>query len=394
MWWKICKALSALVIVAAAFLIFIRVWPWNDGGNQRSNTQPETPAPVLTEAIQSASAEPVEHEADQERLSVDSIALETPQAEQNQPADLTAYAGPMRYAQYAWEEVYRNLSRYPDAQKEVSKNGSRTKVSNSEGERLYIDPGRIAYTFSSSAGQLFELTSYPTQTASRDRELIQEGKTALSAEIDGLSREEAEQRMAALMDALFQSDRYHTKAVNIYGYTGAHLKRLHQLLYEKRADWSYFYKELPSEAEDGLYYIEMQLYIDDIPVCTENEALDIHYSVDTQRYIQSTIARLILSNDRVIYLDVSYEFDLSGLEEINLLSEEQIQQRIEEDLANNLLIRSTDGMQKRLLYLYIQNGIGDQATYELRPAWCVQTSTKGDEAYQAFYDAASGELLF
>lgn len=391
MWWKICKGLSALVIVAAAFLIFIRVWPWNAGGDRCANPQPETPAPVLIEDM-AASAEPAEHEDDQERPN--SIAVQTPQAEQNQPDELTAYAGPIRYAQYAWEEVYRHLSQHPDAQREVSKNGSRTKVSNSEGERLYVDPGRIAYAFRSSASQLFELTSYPTQTASRDRELIQEGKTALSAEIDGLSREEAQQRMAALMDALLQSDRYHAKAVNIYGYTGAHLKRLHQLLYKKRADWSYFYKELPSEAEDGLYYIEMQLYIDDIPVCTENEALGIQYSVNSMYYIQSTIARLVLSNDRVIYLDVGYEFDLSGLEKINLLSEAQIQQMIEEDLKNNVLIRATDGMQKRLLYMYLQSGSGDQATYELRPAWCVRTSTKEEEDDQAFYDAASGELLF
>ena len=121
------------------------------------------------------------------------------------------------------------------------------------------------------------------------------------------------------------------------------MKRLHQLLYKKRADWSYFYKELPSEAEDGLYYIEMQLYIDDIPVCTENEALGIQYSVNSMYYI---------------------------------------------------LIRATDGMQKRLLYMYLQSGSGDQATYELRPAWCVRTSTKEEEDDQAFYDAASGELLF
>ena len=49
MWWKICKGLSALVIVAAAFLIFIRVWPWNAGGDRRANPQPETPAPRQTE---------------------------------------------------------------------------------------------------------------------------------------------------------------------------------------------------------------------------------------------------------------------------------------------------------------------------------------------------------
>lgn len=394
MWWKICKGLSALVMVAAAFLIFIHVRQLDDGGDPRVNTQLETPALVLVEEIQPSHTEPAEHEDDQEKLSVDSITLEIPEAEQNQPVEQTAYAGPIRYTQYAWEEVYRNLSQYPNAKKEISKNGSRINISNPEGETFYIGPGRIAYLFSSSSNQLFELTSYPTQTASRDRELIQEGRNALSAEIDGMSREEAEQSMEALMDSLFQSDRYHAKEVNIYGYTGAHLKRLHQMLYKKRADWSYFYKEFPSEAEDGLYYIEMQLYIDDIPVCTENEALGIHYSVNSTYYIQSTIARLVLSSDRVIYLDVSYEYDLSGIEKIDLLAEEQIQQMIEEDLENNVLIRSTDGMQKRLLYLYIQNGIGDHATYELRPAWCVQTSTKEDEDYQAFYDAASGELLF
>ena len=264
MWWKICKGLSALVMVAAAFLIFIHVRQLDDGGDPRVNTQLETPALVLVEEIQPSHTEPAEHEDDQEKLSVDSITLEIPEAEQNQPVEQTAYAGPIRYTQYAWEEVYRNLSQYPNAKKEISKNGSRINISNPEGETFYIGPGRIAYLFSSSSNQLFELTSYPTQTASRDRELIQEGRNALSAEIDGMSREEAEQSMEALMDSLFQSDRYHAKAVNIYGYTGAHLKRLHQMLYKKRADWSYFYKEFPSEAEDGLYYIEMQLYIDDI----------------------------------------------------------------------------------------------------------------------------------
>lgn len=396
MWWKICKGLSLMVIVAAAFLVFLNIKPAQPTKDEQAieAVQIETPSPAPNGETDSSPIESAAVQSTQSNASMQPVITEEAETGLQERMMQTAFAGPIRCVDYPWERVYQSLSQFPDEKKNISENHSGFVITNAANETFYIYSGYTTYLFNTASTQLFELTSYPTQAFSRDKALIQEGKTALSSQIEGMSREEASERIAAIMDSLFQSDRYHVQAVRMYGYTGEQLKKVHRLLYENRGSWGYHYKSLPSEAENGLYYIELQYTIDGIPVCTESDALDLQYSVYSKDYIRSTGARFVLSKDRVFYLGMDYEFDLSGIQNIDLLPEEEIQRIIQEGLKDNSQVRSSSDFQKRLLYLYVQHGIGDTATYELRPAWRVETDGKEDIDVLTFYDAASGEQLF
>ena len=152
---------------------------------------------------------------------------------------------------------------------------------NEKGENLYLSSGRILYKLNDSANQLFELTSYPARATERDGQVRQAGEEAYIAELDDLSRDEAEQTALKLMESLIQSEICRAEVVSLYGYTGKQLKRIHQTLYRERDVWRYFYRELPSEVENGLYYVEMRLNIGGIPVCIEEDARGINGSVDS-----------------------------------------------------------------------------------------------------------------
>ena len=394
MWWRICKGLSILVLIAAALLTFLKIKQSHPAEDEQGITAVQIKTPVPYNETDSASAEPAAAQDSQPFASVLPVTVETVETDPQESADQTAFAGSIRCIDYPWESVYQSLSQYPNEKRSISENHSGLVVTNTSNETFYIYSGYTTYLFNDASNQLFELTSYPTQIYSMDKALIQEGKTALSAEIEGMSRKEVNERIAQIMDSLFQSDRYHVQAMRVYGYSGEQLKKVHRLLYEDRGSWGYYYKNLPSEAENGLYYIELQYTIDGIPVCTEAEALGLHYSVYSKDYIRSTGARLVLSKDRILYLEMDCEFDLSSIQSIDLLPEEEIQRIIRAGLKNNPQVHSSSDFQKCLLYLYVQHGIGDTATYELRPAWRVETGGKEDINVLTFYDAASGEQLF
>ena len=214
------------------------------------------------------------------------------------------------------------------------------------------------YKLNDSANQLFELTSYPARATEREGQVRQEGETAYIAELDDLSRDEAEQAALGLMKSLIQSEICGVEVVGLYGYTGKQLKRIHQTLYRERSVWRYFYQELPSEAENGLYYMEMRLNIGGVPVCTEEDARGIHGSVDSSDSIIPVKACLVLSKEGLVFLDFAYAFDLSGIRNADALPESAIQAIAREDLKNNTYASDSEEFEMRLLSLCIRHGTG------------------------------------
>ena len=387
-WRKACWVLAILVAVGLVVLVGVR-----KKGKQPDETDESS---VLAEG-------PAVWQSNEGFVSEMGRAANTEQSEGvisggmpgPEPENQAVYVGAIHYTQYAWKEAYTKLSRYPETKKSVSKGEDSVSILNEKGENLYLSSGRILYKLNDSANQLFELTSYPARATEREGQVRQEGEAAYIAELDDLSRDEAEQAALGLMKSLIQSEICGVEVVGLYGYTGKQLKRIHQTLYRKRSVWRYFYQELPSEAENGLYYMEMRLNIGGVPVCTEEDARGIHGSVDSSDSIIPVKACLVLSKEGLVFLDFAYAFDLSGIRNADALPESAIQAIAREDLKNNTYASDSEEFEMRLMNLCIRHGTGAKASYELCPVWRVQTAGKGDIDFcLAVYDAVSGKRLF
>ncbi|MDO5377556.1 MAG: hypothetical protein Q4G52_04395 [Clostridia bacterium] len=394
MWWKLCRILSGLVAAALIILVGLKVkqWRYAEGVTADTNSQAEAvfayPSHEVTPFYTAAPNDgDFGNEADQ---SV--VYSETPEIEPNEERQM--YAGAIRTRQYEWRDVYQKLSQYPNAKTSVSKGTSSTSVSNAYGEYFLIQAGGIYYSLNDSSNQLFELTSYPARATDMDRALKKEGEAALGVELDGMSREEAKKRAEEVLDSLFMSERYHAEAIDIYGYTGEDLRKIHKMLYQERDTWRYFYKDIPEEAENGLYYIEFQMCIDGVPVCSDEASLGIHYSIHSNDEILGTEMRMVLAGNRVVMLNSIFEFNLKDIQKVDMLSEEEIRPIVEEELNNTLSISNPEDFEVECMYLYVRHGTGKNANFELRPAWRVYVEGKNDEDYIAFFDAESGKILF
>ena len=206
-----------------------------------------------------------------------------------------------------------------------------------------------------------------------------------------MNQEEAKRKAEEMIDNLFKSDLYHVEVIDVYGYTKEQLEEQHRILYKERDSWNYFYKELPKEIDDGVYYLKMQMYIEENPICIEDESLGLQYSIYSDVSIVPTKIDLVMSKDKVFYMDISYEFDLSNIEKMDALSEMEMEKRLEEEMEGNLL---ADNFEMSFRYLYIRHGTGEKATYTLQPAWRVQIDQKNNEETLLFYDAVTGKQLF
>ena len=387
-WRKACRVLAVLVAVGLAILVGIRKKGKQPNETEESSVLAEGPA--VWQNVEGFASE-TERTANIEQ-SEGVISDETPQPE---PENQAVYVGTIRYTQYAWKEAYTKLSRYPETKKSVSKGEDSVSISNEKGENLYLSSGRILYKFNDSANQLFELTSYPARATERDGQVRQAGEAAYIAELDDMSRDEAEQTALRLMESLIQSETCRAEVVGLYGYTGKQLKEIHQTLYRERNTWRYFYRELPGETENGLYYIEMRLNIGGVPVCTEEDARGINGSVDSSDSIIPVKACLILSKEELVFLDFAYAFDLNGIQKADMLPKSAVRAIAREDLKNNPYASDSEEFEMRLMNLCIRLGTGTKASYELCPVWRVQTAGKGDIDFcLAVYDAVSGKRLF
>ena len=206
-----------------------------------------------------------------------------------------------------------------------------------------------------------------------------------------MNQEEAKRKAEEIIDNLFKSDLYHVEVIDVYGYTKEQLEEQHRILYKERDSWNYFYKELPKEIDDDVYYLKMQMYIEENPICIEDESLGLQYSIYSDVSIVPTKIDIVMSKDKVFYMDISYEFDLSNIEKMDALSEMEMEKRLEEEMEGNLL---ADHFEMSFRYLYIRHGTGEKATYTLQPAWRVQIDQKNNEETLLFYDAITGKQLF
>ena len=387
-WRKACRVLVVLVAVGLAVLVVIRKMGKQPDETDKSSVLAEEPAVWQSvEGVASETGRTVNTEQ-----SEGAISDETPRLESENQA---IYVGTIRYTQYAWKEAYTQLSQYTETKKNVLKGEDSVSISNEKGENLYLSSGRILYKLNDSANQLFELTSYPARATERDGQVRQESEAAYNVELDDLSRDEAERAALRLMESLIQSEICRAEVVGLYGYTGKQLKRIHQTLYRERNVWRYFYRELPSEVENGLYYVEMRLNIGGVPVCTEGDARGIHGSVDSSDSIIPVKACLVLSKEGLVFLDFAYAFDLSDIRKADALPESAVQAIVREDLKNNPYAIDSKEFDMSLMNLFIRHGTGTKASYELCPVWRVQTAGKGDIDFcLAVYDAVSGKRLF
>lgn len=387
-WRKACRVLAVLVAVGLAVLVGVRKKGEQPDETDKSSVLAEGPA--VWQSIEGFVSEMGRAANTEQSEGVISGKMPGPE-----PENQAVYVGAIHYTQYAWKEAYTKLSRYPETKKSVSKGEDSVSILNKKGENLYLSSGRILYKLNDSANQLFELTSYPARATEREGQVRQEGEAAYIAELDDLSRDEAEQAALGLMKSLIQSEICGVEVVGLYGYTGKQLKRIHQTLYRERSVWRYFYQELPSEAENGLYYMEMRLNIGGVPVCTEEDARGIHGSVDSSDSIIPVKACLVLSKEGLVFLDFAYAFDLSGIRNADALPESAIQAIAREDLKNNTYASDSEEFEMRLMNLCIRHGTGAKASYELCPVWRVQTAGKGNIDFcLAVYDAVSGKRLF
>ena len=133
------------------------------------------------------------------------------------------------------------------------------------------------------------------------------------------------------------------------------------------------------------------MYIEENPICIEDESLGLQYSIYSDVSIVPTKIDIVMSKDKVFYMDISYEFDLSNIEKMDALSEMEMEKRLEEEMEGNLL---ADNFEMSFRYLYIRHGTGEKAAYTLQPAWRVQIDQKNNEETLLFYDAVTGKQLF
>lgn len=329
MWWKICKLLVALVLIALLMLIVVNL--------KQQNTNMDVDKKMnLTDEIQNnGSSElkenfevnlPIEDsENAKDNIEKNIQTTSEPEIDLNRNTKQTFYAGSIRYARYDEKKIYAALSNYPNEKPNVSKGDLSINLSNNKGETIYLEPGRIAYRYSSSSNQIYELTSYPTQATEKDVKLRQKGIEALKTELSDMNKEEAKRKAEKIINNLFKSDLYHVEVINTYGYTKKQLEEQHRILHKERDSWHYFYKELPMEIDDDVYYLKMQMYIDENPICIEDESLGLQYSIYSDVSIVPTKIDIVMSKDKVFYLDISYEFDLSNIEKMDALSEIEIE---------------------------------------------------------------------
>lgn len=196
-WRKACRVLAVLVAVGLAVLVGVRKKGEQPDETDESSVLAEGPA--VWQSIEGFVSE-MGRAANTEQ-SEGVISGEMPGPE---PENQAVYVGAIHYTQYAWKEAYTKLSRYPETKKSVSKGEDSVSILNEKGENLYLSSGRILYKLNDSANQLFELTSYPARATEREGQVRQEGETAYIAELDDLSRDEAEQAALGLMKSLIQ----------------------------------------------------------------------------------------------------------------------------------------------------------------------------------------------
>lgn len=394
MWWKICKLLVALVLIALLMLIFVNSKQQNTNANVEKKTKlaEEIQNNGRSELIESREMYlPIEDNENTKANAGESIQTTSePEMDSDRNTKQAFYAGSIRYAKYDEKKVYAALSNDPDEKPKVSKGDRSINLSNSKGETIYLEPGRIAYRYSPSSNQIYELTSYPAQATEKDAKLRQKGIEALKTELRDMNQEEAKRKAEEIIDNLFKSDLYHVEVIDVYGYTKEQLEEQHRILYKERDSWNYFYKELPKEIDDDVYYLKMQMYIEENPICIEDESLGLQYSIYSDVSIVPTKIDIVMSKDKVFYMDISYEFDLSNIEKMDALSEMEMKKRLEE-MEGNLL---ADHFEMSFRYLYIRHGTGEKATYTLQPAWRVQIDQKNNEETLLFYDAITGKQLF
>ncbi len=397
MWWKICKLLVALVLIALLMLIFVNLKQQNTNADVEKKTKlaEEIQNNGRSELIESREMYlPIEDNENTKANAGESIQTTSePEIDSDRNTKQAFYAGSIRYAKYDEKKVYAALSNDPDEKPKVSKGDRSINLSNSKGETIYLEPGRIAYRYSASSNQIYELTSYPAQATEKDAKLRQKGIEALKTELRDMNQEEAKRKAEEIIDNLFKSDLYHVEVIDVYGYTKEQLEEQHRILYKERDSWNYFYKELPKEIDDDVYYLKMQMYIEENPICIEDESLGLQYSIYSDVSIVPTKIDLVMSKDKVFYMDISYEFDLSDIEKMDALSEMEMEmeKRLEEEMKGNLL---ADNFEMSFRYLYIRHGTGEKATYTLQPAWRVQIDQKNNEETLLFYDAVTGKQLF
>lgn len=394
MWWKICKLLVALVSIALLMLIFVNSKQQNINADVEKKTKlaEEIQNNGRSELIESREMYlPIEDNENTKANAGESIQTTSePEMDSDRNTKQAFYAGSIRYAKYDEKKVYAALSNDPDEKPKVSKGDRSINLSNSKGETIYLEPGRIAYGYGSSSNQIYELTSYPAQATEKDAKLRQKGIEALKTELRDMNQEEAKRKAEEIIDNLFKSDLYHVEVIDVYGYTKEQLEEQHRILYKERDSWNYFYKELPKEIDDGVYYLKMQMYIEENPICIEDESLGLQYSIYSDVSIVPTKIDIVMSKDKVFYVDISYEFDLSNIEKMDALSEMEMEKRLEE-MEGNLL---ADNFEMSFRYLYIRHGTGEKATYTLQPAWRVQIDQKNNEETLLFYDAVTEKQLF
>ena len=123
-------------------------------------------------------------------------------------------------------------------------------------------------------------------------------------------------------------------------------------LYKKEIRGITFIKSCRKEIDDGVYYLKMQMYIEENPICIEDESLGLQYSIYSDVSIVPTKIDLVMSKDKVFYMDISYEFDLSNIEKMDALSEMEMEKRLEEEMEGNLL---ADNFEMSFRYLYIRH---------------------------------------
>ena len=316
MWWKICKLLVALVLIALLMLIFVNSKQQNTNADVEKKTKlaEEIQNNGRSELIESREMYlPIEDNENTKANAGESIQTTSePEIDSDRNTKQAFYAGSIRYAKYDEKKVYAALSNDPDEKPKVSKGDRSINLSNSKGETIYLEPGRIAYRYGSSSNQIYELTSYPAQATEKDAKLRQKGIEALKTELRDMNQEEAKRKAEEIIDNLFKSDLYHVEVIDVYGYTKEQLEEQHRILYKERDSWNYFYKELPKEIDDDVYYLKMQMYIEENPICIEDESLGLQYSIYSDVSIVPTEIDIVMSKDKVFYMDISYDYFLLG----------------------------------------------------------------------------------
>ena len=387
MWWRICKVLLVLILIAGAALILV--------------TRAQTSG-VTSPGEASALPEPEMTISEDETVgAAANVAAELFEEPVTQSDPLEVISGSVEFCEWDdWRALYDDLTHFPDAKLSYEVDSQFVKdqyrVTNDAGEFMVLGCGRIAYSESWSeqnknALQLYEIIADTLGTL-WDQTFLQAQKDTRAADLNEFSRQDAERMAAEWMSAHLPAMYDGVEVLDGYGFSETKLSELHQAL--RTSDMIYRFREPPQVPEGGVYYVELTVTIGGKPVVAETRGnrIGLRFNTATSTCEYSPLnAYVIVSKQGVIHAELSSLFSAKGeMETAQAIAAEEAIAAYRTQAG-----RQSASPEAQLQYVIARQGTGKAAKYSLKPVWHVfEEDDSGEIAGGYYFDALTGEYIY